>query len=59
MLIKEIENSIKQKNTQNFLNIIKQKSVEDFLMADQSGLAAVHLCVKHNAMKELLILLEL
>ncbi len=58
MLIKDIENSIKQKNTQSFLNIIKQKSVKDFLMADQSGLAAVHVCVKHNAMKELLILLE-
>lgn len=58
MLVKEIENSIKQKNTQNFLNIIKQMSVKDFLTADQTGLAAIHLCVKHNAMKELLILLD-
>lgn len=58
MLVKDIENSIKEKNTQNFLNIIKQMSVKDFLTADQTGLAAIHLCVKHNAMKELLILLD-
>lgn len=58
MLINDMEKSIKQKNNQNFLNIIKQMSVKDFLSADQSGLAAVHVCVKHNAMKELLILLD-
>lgn len=58
MLVTDMENSIKQKNSQKFLNIIKQMSVKDFLIADQSGLAAVHVCVKHNAMKELLILLD-
>lgn len=58
MFVKEIENSIKQKNTHNFLNTIKQMSVKDFLTPNQTGLAAIHLCVKHNAMKELLILLD-
>ena len=58
MLIREIENSIKQKDTRNFLNIIKSMSVEDFGSSDEGGLNVVHICVKHNAMKELLILLD-
>lgn len=58
MLNKDIENSIKQKNSKNFLNIIKKMSIKDFLISDQSGLAVMHICVKHNAIKELLILLD-
>lgn len=58
MLMKDMENSIKQKNSQSFLNIIKKMSVKDLFVSDQSGLTAIHMCVKHNAMKELLILLD-
>lgn len=59
MLIKEIEKNIQQKNTQGFLNIIKKISCEDYLRADNSGFTALHICVKHNAMKEILMLLDM
>ena len=41
MFIKEIETSIKQKNTKSFLNIIKKLSVKDVLTTDQAGLSVI------------------
>lgn len=58
MFIQEIETSIKLKNTKNFLNIIKKLSVKDLLLSDHSGLSTIHICVKYDAMKELLMLLD-
>ena len=40
------------------MNIIKKLSVKDVLTTDQAGLSVVHLCVKYNAIKELLMLLD-